>query len=124
MQNSNTACLFLFYRDSKGTTFKYFSGNEVNCMSLVTGLKIFKDSEALTLEDIKKDRKWKTSLIFHYGCNIMIVVYDCEAPSHQKVSIYLNEVVLHMILKDNTQCTQCPIADVMEFIGILSTEKY
>lgn len=82
-------------------------------MSIVTGFRLFRDTDILTLKNIDNfhNRKWKSSLLFHYACHVMIVVYDCETPTSTQVSIYFNEIPLEMIL-DKQRCTQCPITYV------------
>jgi len=123
MNNFNLTTLFYCFSYNGVTKFKLFSVHGTNCMSLVTGFRLFQDSETLTLDyltnnDRASQRKWRSSSLFHYGCHVMVVVYDCENPKPQEVSIYLNEVPLEMIL-GNDNCTQCPIEGVKKLINEL-----
>jgi hypothetical protein len=117
----------LFYRNTTTKKFKIFSAHTSNCLSLITGFRLYKDDKTLTLENMTKDdtminRKWRSSLIGNYACNIMIVVYNCEHIEKaednepQEVSIYLNEKPLEMISKEMKTCTQCPIEGVKNLI--------
>jgi len=91
---------------------------------------MFQDEKQLTLEnmtegDKMRNRKWRSSLIGNYACNIMVVVYDCEEfingqnPISQEVSIFLNESPLEMVFENERTCTRCPIHDVINLINEL-----
>lgn len=118
----------MFYREPDPKTFKLFSGHTSNCMSLVTGFRMFQDERELTLENMTEGdkmskRKWKSSLIGNYACHVMVVVYDCMNDKHnkipQEVSIFYNETPLEMVFENKRTCTQCPINDVINLINHL-----
>ncbi|XP_060852753.1 multiple inositol polyphosphate phosphatase 1-like [Rhopalosiphum padi] len=116
-----------FLKNTTTKKFKLFSAHTSNCLSLITGFRLYQDDENLTLENMTKDntmikRKWRSSFIGNYACNVMVVVYSCEHTENaenkepQEVSIYLNEKPLIMISEEKKTCTQCPIEDVKNLI--------
>lgn len=59
------------------------------------------------------------------GCNIMVVVYDCGYKT-LKVSFYLNETPIEMVLDDGQTrktCTKCPIEDIKNLIDGFKTNE-
>ncbi|XP_025191400.1 multiple inositol polyphosphate phosphatase 1-like [Melanaphis sacchari] len=116
-----------FLRDTDSKKFKLFAAHTSNCLSLITGFRLFRDKETLTIKkmvenDKVNDRLWKSSFLGNYACNIMVVVYDCENAKNEKsqeVTIYLNENPLTIKLDDRVMCTQCPIYVVRDLLRIL-----
>ncbi|XP_026804501.1 multiple inositol polyphosphate phosphatase 1-like [Rhopalosiphum maidis] len=118
-----------FLNNTTTKKFKIFSAHTSNCLSLITGFRLYQDDEKLTIENMTKhnmiNRKWRSSFIASYACNIMVVVYNCqhteiaENKESQEVSIYLNEKPITVIFKEKETCTQCPIEDVKNLIGKL-----
>lgn len=80
----------------------------------------------MTTGDKMRNRKWKSSLIGNYACNIMVVVYDCEDDKYnitEEVSIFFNETPLEMVFENERTCTLCPINDVINLIQELLNDK-
>lgn len=78
---------------------------------------MFRDEEKITIENIlqKENRKWKSSFMTPFGCNVMAVRYTCGYKS-KKVSIYLNEVAIEMVV-NGKKCTKCPLKAVATFLS-------
>lgn len=71
----------------------------------------------------KPDRKWKTSLIAPFGCNIIVVVYDCDCATF-RVSIFINEIPLKMVLRNGHTCVKCPVSAVYRLIRSYFKDEY
>ncbi|KAE9536821.1 hypothetical protein AGLY_006883 [Aphis glycines] len=117
----------LGFLDKKDTEkFKLFASHTSNCLSLITGFRMFEDKDKLSLKNMTEgdkmsNRKWKSSLLGNYACNIMVVVYECENANYEiseeeEVSIFLNETPLEMVFENEITCTQCPIDAVKNLI--------
>jgi len=52
----------------------------------------------------------------------MAVIYDCGY-TKLKVSIYVNEKPIKMVLSNGDKCVKCPIDDVIELIKSYKTEE-
>lgn len=117
----------MFYSNTETKKFKLFAAHTSNCLSLITGFRMFYDKEKITLKNMTEsdkmsNRKWKSSIIGSYACNIMVVVYDCEDAKYEiseEVSIFLNEIPLEMVFENERTCTLCPINDVIHLINEL-----
>lgn len=96
-------------------------GHTSNCMSIITRFNMFNDPEKLTKENITHNtkRKWKSSFMTPFGCNIMFVVYDCGYKT-LKVTFFLNEQPIKMKFDDKYVCDKCSIH---EFIKLLESFK-
>ncbi|CAH1736209.1 unnamed protein product [Aphis gossypii] len=113
-----------FLNEKDTEKFKLFASHTSNCLSLITGFRMLEDEVKLSLENMTEgdkmnNRKWKSSLIGNYACNIMVVVYECENAKYkisEEVSIFLNETPLEMVFENERTCTQCPIDDVKNLI--------
>lgn len=120
-----------FLHKTETKKFKLFVAHTSNCLSLMTGFRMFQDEEKITLKSMTKDdkmsnRKWRSSFTGNYGCNIMVVVYDCEDANFditEEVSIFLNETPLEMVFENKRTCTLCPIKDVINLIEELLNDK-
>lgn len=121
----------MFCSKTETKKFKLFAAHTSNCLSLITGFRMFQDEKKITLKsmttgDKMRNRKWKSSLIGNYACNIMVVVYDCEDDKYnitEEVSIFFNETPLEMVFENERTCTLCPINDVINLIQELLNDK-
>lgn len=114
----------MIFRKPTETKFKLFIGHTSNCLSVITRFDLFRDEKHLTVDNVKDmvKRKWKTSPIAPFGCNVMVVVYDCGY-TNKKVTIYVNEIPIKMALSNGEKCVKCPINDVIDLIKSYNTEE-
>lgn len=64
------------------------------------------------------NRKWRTSFISPFLCNVLIVVYDCNV-QHFRVTMYINDDPITMVLSNEFgefSCVKCPLD---EFVNLL-----
>lgn len=97
--------------------FKLFIGHTSNVFSVIARFNLFRDEVQLTPDNIHTStkRKWKSSFITPLGCNIMVVVYYCGY-TMLRVTLYLNEIPIKMVMKNNETCTKCPLNEFNEML--------
>lgn len=94
-------------------------GHTSNCMSILTRFDMFHDPEKFTAENMmdQVQRKWKSSFMTPFGCNIVFIVFDCGYKT-LKVTFYINEVPVKMRSDDEYLCEKCSLN---QFIKLLKS---
>lgn len=57
-----------------------------------------------------------------FACNVLLAVYDCGLSS-LKVSIYINEIPLEMVLDGKYRCVKCPMDKVLGLLESFGTDE-
>lgn len=57
------------------------------------------------------------------GCNIMVVIYDCgyKIP---RVTFYLNENPITMVMNDGNTCTKCPLNEFKDMLKEFNMKEH
>lgn len=91
---------------------------------MITRFNLFHDAKQITADNIMemKDRKWKTSFIVPFGCNIMFIVYDCGFKIFD-ASMYLNEHAIEFTFENGKKCVKCPLDEIEKLLDSFSLQE-